>query len=219
MSHIAQNLKETRAALPAGVTLVAVSKYHPAEAIAEAYACGQRIFGESRAQELLAKRQQLPADIEWHFIGHLQRSSVKYIAPFISLIHAVDTPQLLNEINKQAARCQRVIDCLLQLHVAAEETKHGFSIADCEDFLAGNGWRELQNVRICGLMCMATHTDDAQRIHSDFHAAYECFRRVKETHFAQAPHFRICSWGMTDDYPIAIQEGSNTVRIGSGIFG
>lgn len=219
MSHIAQRLEEIRAGLPAGVSLVAVSKYHPAEAIAEAYACGQRIFGENRAQELLAKRQQLPADIEWHFIGHLQRSSVKYIAPFVTLIHAVDTPQLLLEINKQAARCRRVIDCLLQLHVAAEETKHGFSIADCEALLAGDEWRKLQNVRICGLMCMATHTDDTQRIRSDFHTAHECFCRMKAAHFAQAPHFRTCSWGMTDDYPIAIEEGSTTVRIGSGIFG
>lgn len=219
MPHIAKRLEEIRATLPEGTTLVAVSKYHPVEAIAEAYACGQRVFGESRAQELLAKREQLPADIEWHFIGHLQRSSVKYIAPFITLIHAVDTPRLLCEINKQAARHQRVIDCLLELHVAAEETKHGFSVADCEAYLDGNEWRELPNVRICGLMCMATNTDDTQRIRSDFHTACECFQRVKQRHFSQAPHFRICSWGMTDDYRIALEEGSTMMRIGSGIFG
>lgn len=219
MSEIAFNLQEVLSTLPPHVRLVAVSKFHPVERLMEAYAAGQRIFGESRAQELCTKHEVLPADIEWHFIGHLQPNKVKYIAPFVSLIHAVDSAKLLREIDKQAAKAGRCIDCLLQLHVAAEETKFGFSADECRALLAEGEWKEMQHVRICGLMCMATNTDDEERIRHDFRTAARLFDEIKNAHFADAPSFCIRSWGMSDDYPLAIDEGCNMVRIGSRIFG
>jgi pyridoxal phosphate enzyme (YggS family) len=218
MGHIAKNISEIRATLPPSVALVAVSKYYPIEAVAEAYAAGQRIFGESRAQEIREKAEALPKDIEWHFIGHLQPNKVKYIAPFISLIHAVDTPKLLAEINRQAEKCGRVIPCLLQLHVAAEETKYGFTPNEAWQFLESGEWRNYPNAQISGVMCMATNTDDEVRIRSDFHTAHDFFLRAKSAFFADNPHFTQCSWGMSDDYSIAISEGSTLVRIGSKIF-
>lgn len=219
MTEIQRRLTETLAALPEQVRLVAVSKFHPAEAIAEAYEAGQRIFGESRAQELVAKHESLPQDIEWHFIGHLQPNKVKYIAPFVSLIHAVDSPKLLAEIDKQARRCDRVIPCLLQLHVAQEETKFGFSPEECRTYLESGAWRELHNVQIAGIMCMASNTDDAARIRRDFHTAYEFYRSAKADFFADAPSFCERSWGMSHDYPLAVEEGCTMVRIGTQIFG
>ncbi len=218
MGHIAKKLTEIRATLPPSTALVAVSKYHPIEAVAEAYAAGQRIFGESRAQEIREKAEALPKDIEWHFIGHLQPNKVKYIAPFISLIHAVDTPKLLAEINRQAEKHGKVIPCLLQLHVAAEETKYGFTPDEAWQFLESGEWRKSPNAQISGVMCMATNTDDEVRIRADFHTAHEFFLCAKSAFFASAPHFNQCSWGMSDDYPIAIAEGSTLVRIGSKIF-
>ena len=218
MGHIAKNISEIRASLPPTTQLVAVSKYYPTEAVAEAYAAGQRIFGESRAQEIREKAEALPKDIEWHFIGHLQPNKVKYIAPFISLIHAVDTPKLLAEINRQAEKHGRVIPCLLQLHVAAEETKYGFTPDEAWQFLESGEWRNCPNAQISGVMCMATNTDDEARIRADFHTAHEFFLRAKSAFFASAPHFNQCSWGMSDDYPIAIAEGCTLVRIGSKIF-
>ena len=189
MGHIAKNISEIRTTLPPTATLVAVSKYYPIEAVAEAYTAGQRIFGESRAQELREKAEALPKDIEWHFIGHLQPNKVKYIAPFISLIHAVDTPKLLAEINRQGEKCGRVIPCLLQLHVAAEETKYGFTPDEAWQFLESGEWKNFPYAQISGVMCMATNTDDEVRIRADFHTAHEFFLRAKSAFFASAPHF------------------------------
>ncbi len=220
MSSLQTRLDAIRATLPeSGVSLVAVSKFHPAETIAEAYAAGQRIFGESRAQEVREKHALLPADIEWHFIGHLQPNKVKYIAPFVSLIHAVDSLKLLREIDRQAARCGRVIPCLLQLHVAQEETKFGFTPEEMRSLLDGGEWRTLEHVRLCGLMCMASNVDDEAQIRTEFRRANALFAEIKSRHFADDPRFSIRSWGMSDDYPIAIAEGSTMVRIGSKIFG
>ena len=216
---VAERIKEVIGSLPEGVRLCAVSKYHPAEMIQEAYDAGQRIFGESHVQELQQKHAILPDDIEWHFIGHLQTNKVKYIAPYISLIHAVDSPRLLNEINKQALRNGRQIRCLLQLHVAEEETKFGFTPEECMEYLRSGEFRNLQGVVISGIMCMATNTDDEQRIRRDFSTAngffQQCCREFPE--LGESMQFR--SWGMSDDYRIAIEEGSNIVRIGSRIFG
>ncbi len=218
MSTISENLQQIRRDLPEHTTLVAVSKYYPVEAIEEAYAAGQRVFGESRVQELREKAERLPKDIQWHFIGHLQPNKVKYIAPWVSLIHAVDTPKLLAEINRQGERCQRVIPCLLQLHVAAEETKYGFTPDECLQFMEEGQWRSMPYVKISGVMCMATNTDDDDRVRQDFKTAHDFFKQVKEQYFAQDEAFKICSWGMSDDYPLALEEGSTHIRIGTKIF-
>ena len=212
-------LKQIRTELPEDTELVAVSKYHPAEMIQEAYSAGQRVFGESREQELQQKAAILPNDIQWHFIGHLQTNKVRFIAPYIAMIEAVDSLKLLREIDKEAAKCNRVIDVLLELHIAQEATKYGLTINDCDRLLAGGEWRQLQNIRICGLMMMASFTDDEQQIRDEFTQAAEYFDRVKQTYFADAPHFCKRSWGMSDDYQIAVQCHSNMVRIGSKIFG
>jgi len=212
-------ISEIRQTLPPDVRLVAVSKFHPASMIEDAYAGGQRIFGENHVQELRQKYEVLPQDIEWHFIGHLQTNKVKYIAPYVQLIHAVDSHKLLTEINRQAQRNNRVIDCLLELHVAQEETKFGFSPDEMYDYVRQAEWRQLQNVRICGIMCMASNTDDEARIARDFQQAQQLFDRLKQDFFATEESFSIRSWGMSDDYPIALRYGSNMVRIGSKIFG
>lgn len=215
---IEENLKHVKATLPETVELVAVSKYHTVEDIKLCYEAGQRVFGESREQELRVKREALPEDIEWHFIGHLQINKVKYIAPYISLIHAVDTPQLLREINRQGVRCGRRIRCLLQIHVAAEETKYGFLPEECLEYLDTGEFRELTNAQICGVMCMATNTDDEERIRSDFRRAHEFFDTLKQDFFPSSPDFRLRSYGMSHDYRMAVEEGANIVRIGSAIF-
>lgn len=212
------HLQEIKANIRPGVELVAVSKYHPAEAICQAYAAGQRAFGESRVQELQAKRQELPNDIEWHFIGHLQPNKVKYIAPYISLIHAVDSFKLLLEIEKQAAKVGRIIPCLLELRVAQEATKYGFTPAECTAMLAEGQWRNLHHVKLCGIMCMASHTDATAQIRQEFHTAYSYFQEVKARFFADAPAFCQRSWGMSHDYHLAMDEGATMVRIGSAIF-
>ena len=219
MTDIQTRLTETLAGLPEQVKLVAVSKFHPAEAIKEAYDAGQRDFGESRVQELVAKYEALPQDIKWHFIGHLQLNKVKYIAPFVYLIHAVDSLRLLTEINKQARRCDRVLPCLLQLHVAREETKFGFTTDELHDMLAQGEWRDLNNVKIMGIMCMASNTDDRERVRADFHAAYTFYKQAKAEFFANEPAFGLRSCGMSHDYHLAIEEGSTMVRIGTHIFG
>lgn len=213
---IGDRIKEIKAQLPYGVDLCAVSKYHPAEMIQEAYDCGQRIFGESHVQELMKKYEILPKDIKWHFIGHLQTNKVKYIAPFVSLIHSVDTPKLLAEINRQGIKCGRRIPCLLQLHVAREETKFGFTVDELKDYLLNAEWRNMEGIDIQGIMCMATNTDDEERILNDFRTANE-FSRFCAERFGDT--FRIRSWGMSGDYLLAVREGSNLVRIGSKIFG
>lgn len=214
---IAQHIQELQASLPQGVTLVAVSKFHPVEALQEAYQAGQRVFGESRAQELVAKQLVLPKDIEWHFIGPLQSNKVKDIAPFISLIHSVDSLKLLNEIEKQAAKHERIIRVLLEIHVAAEETKHGFTPDECRELV--NQLPELPHVQICGIMGMATLTDDESLIRKEFHTLHALFTELKETVFCQSEAFSILSMGMSHDYKLAIEEGSNMIRVGTYIFG
>ena len=220
---INERISEIKQSLPEGVRLVAVSKYHPASLIQEAYDGGQRIFGESHVQELVGKHEVLPKDIEWHFIGHLQTNKVKYIAPFVSLIHAVDSEHLMREIDKQAKRCQRTIPILLEVHVAKEETKYGFTPHELLRFMESGTWREYSNVSIAGLMCMATNTDEEALVASEFEQARQLFLQIKENVLpkegAERALFRECSWGMSADYPIAVQHGSTMVRIGSLIFG
>jgi hypothetical protein len=213
------HLNEVLSSLPEGVRLVAISKYHPNEYIEEAYAEGQRIFGESHEQELRQKVETLPHDILWHFIGHLQTNKVKYIAPYITMIEAVDSLKLLREIDKQAAKNKRVIDVLLELHIAAEETKYGLTPDACRALLADGEWRQLEHVRICGLMMMASNVDDEEQIRSEFRIARQLFDELKAQYFADAPWFCERSWGMSHDYPIAVEEGSTMVRIGTTIFG
>lgn len=216
---IAENIKRVRSELPENVRLVAVSKFHPKEAIEEAYSTGQRLFGESKVQEMTAKYESLPKDIEWHFIGHLQTNKIKYIVPYVALIHGVDSYKLLAEINKQAAKADRTVNCLLQLHVAQEETKFGFSFDECREMLAAGAWKELRNVQLCGLMGMASNTDDIEQIKSEFCSLSNFFREVKATWFADDEAFRELSMGMSHDYHEAIAAGSTLVRIGSDIFG
>lgn len=213
------HLNEVRATVKQGVELVAVSKFHPAALIKEAYDQGQCIFGESRVQELQAKHEALPADIQWHFIGHLQPNKVKYIAPYISLIHAVDSYKLLAEINKQAAKHDRVIPCLLELHIAQEESKYGFTPEACTALLEDGAWRALKNVQIAGLMCMASNTPDMVQVRSEFHQARVYFDELKQRFFADDPHFCERSWGMSHDYGVAMDEGATLVRVGTAIFG
>ncbi len=216
---IADEIIRITSELPVGCRLVAVSKYHPVEALREAYGVGQRIFGESHVQELQMKHGELPQDIEWHFIGHLQTNKVKYIAPYVSLIHAVDSGRLLREIDKQAAKVGRRISCLLQLHVAEEESKFGFAPDECMDYLAAGEWSKLQHVQIAGMMCMATNTDDEARIRRDFALARATFVDAQQRFFSSDSAFCELSMGMSHDYRIAIEEGATLVRIGSTIFG
>lgn len=214
---IAGRIEEIRATLPQGVTLIAVSKYHPAEAIEAAYKGGQRHFGESKAQDLQKKHQILPDDICWHFIGHLQSNKIKYIAPYIHLIHSVDSYKLLAEIDRHAAKAERKIPCLLQIHIAQEETKFGFTPQECIAMLDEGTWRTLENVEIRGLMCMASNTDDEGQIRAEFAQVKKLFDTIRERYFAQV-NFDTLSAGMSDDYPIAIEEGSTHIRVGSSIF-
>ena len=216
---VKKNLHEVLADLKEGVRLVAISKYHPAEYVMAAYEEGQRIFGESHEQEIRQKHEALPKDIEWHFIGHLQTNKVKYIAPYISMVEAVDSLKLLREIDKQAARCNRVIKVLLELHLAEEATKYGLTLDDCRQLLADGAWRELKHVRLCGLMMMASNTDDEAQIAREFQMAADFFDEVKARYFADDPDFCERSWGMSDDYRIAQQHRSTMVRIGTRIFG
>lgn len=217
-SYIAERIKAMSAALPEGVTLIAVSKYHPVEAIKAAYDAGHREFGESKAQDLVIKHQELPDDIRWHFIGHLQSNKIKYIAPFIHLIHSIDTFRLLQEVDKQGAKTGRRIPCLLQIHIAQEETKFGFTPQECMTMLEEGQWQSLQNVEIRGLMCMASNTEDKEQIASEFSSVQQLFKVIKERFFTGNDRFSILSAGMSDDYPIAIEHGSTHIRIGSGIF-
>ena len=219
MYDVQENLREVLDSLPAGVKLVAISKYHPNEYIEAAYALGQRIFGESHEQELREKHTTLPQDIEWHFIGHLQTNKVKYIAPYVSMVEAVDSLKLLREIEKQAAKFGRVINVLLELHIAEEATKYGLTLDQCRELLAGGEWRQMPHVRICGLMMMASNVDDEQQIANEFDIAARFFDEVKADFFADDDNFCERSWGMSDDYPIAVAHRSTMVRIGTRIFG
>ena len=216
---IQANLKEVLDQLPEGVRLVAVSKFHPNEAIEEAYKVGQRIFGESREQELSTKHETLPKDIEWHFIGHLQTNKVKYIAPYIAMIHAVDSYKLLAEIDKQAAKHNRVIPCLLEIHIAQEESKYGFTFDTCRQMLEEGGWKQLKHVCIAGVMGMGTNTDDEKEVEKEFRSLADFFQSLKQDYFSQTDSFKEISMGMSHDYHIAIKCGTTLVRVGSKIFG
>jgi pyridoxal phosphate enzyme (YggS family) len=216
---IASAIEEIKKTLPKHVQLVAVSKFNPIEALQEAYEAGQRLFGESQAQEMVPKAQAMPDDVKWHFIGHLQTNKVKYIAPYVACIESVDSLKLLVEINKQAAKIDRVIPCLLQFHVAQEETKWGLTKEECEEILSSEEFTNLRNVRIDGVMGMASNTDNEARIRADFAEITRMFVYLKLHYFAASQHFKHISMGMTHDYPIAVKEGATLVRVGSGIFG
>ena len=213
---ITSKINEIRSTLPAGVTLVAVSKTHPVEAIREAYNGGHRIFGESRPQELKAKYEALPRDIEWHMIGHLQTNKVKYIAPFVSMIHSVDSLRLMEVIDREARKCDRTIDCLLEIHVAREQSKTGWEYADLLEEVRRGAFAQFGNVRVRGVMCIATNTEDKAVVRADFERLAE-YRNELAPHFGEA--FNVVSMGMSDDYPLAVECGSTMVRVGSKIFG
>jgi pyridoxal phosphate enzyme (YggS family) len=216
---IAENLNTIKASIPKEVTLVAVSKTKPNAAIEEAYATGHRIFGENRVQELVEKHELLPKDIEWHLIGHLQTNKVKYIAPFVSMIHAVDSFKLLKEIDKQAKKNNRIIECLLQFHIAEEDSKFGLSFEEVHELLETPELVELQNISIVGIMGMATFTDDKEQVREEFRNLENYFQIIKSHFFKFNPNFKHISMGMSGDYKIAIEEGSTMVRVGSSIFG
>lgn len=219
MFPVRESIRQILSELPEGVKLVAVSKFHPNEYIEAAYQEGQRVFGESREQELAKKVVSLPQDIEWHFIGHLQTNKVKYIVPYISMIEAVDSLKLLKEINKQAEKCNRDVDVLLELHLAKEETKSGFDLDECRALLESGEWRQLTHVHIRGLMMMASFVDDEKQIREEMMQASDFFDEVKEKYFHDDPLFCERSWGMSHDYQIAIECYSTMVRIGTSIFG
>lgn len=219
MSIIAEQIVKLNSELPKGVNLVAVSKYNPVEAIQQAYSAGQRIFGESKVQEVVAKAPALPADIKWHFIGHLQRNKVKQLLPYVSLIHSVDSLRLLETINQESERIGRVTDILLQLYVAQEDSKYGFTIEECLSAAELGVFDKLANVRVVGIMGMATFTDDTKQIETEFETVKTIFDKLKSNVFADKPYFKELSIGMSDDYQIAINKGSTLVRIGSAIFG
>jgi PLP dependent protein len=216
---IALQINEIRNSIPEQVLLVAVSKTHGAEEIREAYDAGQLAFGENKAQELIAKQPLLPADVRWHFIGHLQTNKVKYLAPFVSMIESVDSLKLLKEINKQAAKNKRVIDVLLQFHIAEEDTKFGLDLDEAKALLASEMFRSFQNIRVCGVMGMATFTEDKQQVKREFKHLRAIFDTLKNSYFADNEYFKDISMGMSGDFMEAIQEGASIVRIGSLIFG
>lgn len=217
---IAANLLELKQEIEAlKVKLIAVSKTKSAEEVMEAYNAGQRVFGENVVQELVEKHEKLPKDIEWHLIGHLQTNKVKFIAPFISLIHSVDSLKLLQEINKQATKNNRVIDCLLQIYIADEETKFGLGFDEAIELLRSDDFKELKNVRIIGVMAIASNTENQKQIKDEFYELSTFFKGLKQSYFRNEPSFKEVSMGMSGDYKIAIQEGSTMVRIGSTIFG
>lgn len=216
---ISRQIEQLKASLPEKVTLVAVSKFHPVEALLEAYQAGQRVFGESRAQELTAKQKVLPEDIQWHFIGPLQSNKVKEIAPFIAMIHSIDSLKLLQEVNKQAVKNGRTIPVLLEIRIAQEETKHGLTREECRALLDNPLLFDLKNIRICGLMGMATYTEDTPQIAREFHGLKVFFDELKNSYFKNADDFTELSMGMSHDYPLAIREGSTLIRVGTFIFG
>jgi pyridoxal phosphate enzyme (YggS family) len=219
MNSVASNLLKVKSFLPEHVGLVAVSKFHPPEAILEAYNAGQRVFGESRQQEIEAKHKQLPKDIEWHFIGHLQTNKVKTILPYVHTIESVDSVRLLREIEKQGAALSVKVNCLLEVHIAREPEKYGFTMDECTAFLATGEWAEYNHLAIAGVMGMATYTDDKELISKEFQSLSDYFHQLKASFFAGQESFKEISMGMSNDYPIAIQEGSTLVRVGTSIFG
>ena len=216
---IAQNIERITAQLPQGVKLVAVSKFHPIERLQEAYAAGQRIFGENRAQELAAKAPQMPSDVEWHFIGHLQKNKVRMIMPWASTIQSIDSTELLQLVNKEAARIDRHVNVLLQLHVAKEQTKSGFTIEEVLKAASEGAFNNLSNVTITGMMAMATFTSDMEQVASEFEQVHDTFVKLRDNYFAGDERFKEISMGMSDDWHIAVQHGASLVRIGTDIFG
>ncbi len=219
MSDIAQNIISLKQQLPSAVRLVAVSKTKSAAEILEAYNTGHRIFGENRVQEFLSKKDFLPGDIEWHYIGHLQSNKVKYIVPFISMIQSVDTFRLLKIIDNEALKIGRVIDCLLQFHIAREETKFGYSMEEINEMMGSGDFQQLKHVRICGIMGMGTFTSNNELVRDEFRLLYHYFSELKRKYFSDRPSFREISMGMSGDFRIAVEEGSTIIRIGSVIFG
>jgi len=218
-SDIATQIINIKKELPPYTSLVAVSKFHPDENILEAYHAGQRIFGENHVQEMTGKYERLPKDIEWHFIGHLQSNKIKYIVPFVALIQSIDSYKLLVEVDKQSAKVGRTINCLLQIHIAKEETKFGFSFEECREMLKADGWRNLKHIHLVGVMGMATNTNNNEQVANEFQSLKEFFDEIKKDFFSADDQFKEISMGMTQDYPIAISKGSTLVRIGTKIFG
>lgn len=219
MFPVKENLHRVLANLPESVRLVAISKYHPADYVMAAYEEGQRVFGESHEQELRLKHELLPKDIEWHFIGHLQTNKVKFIVPYITMIQSVDSLKLLREIEKQAGKSERTVKVLLELHIAEEATKYGLTPDALRQLLRDGEWRQMNHVRICGLMMMASNTDDEAQIAAEFETGLSLFNEVKQQFFADDDAFCERSWGMSSDFPIAVTHGSTMVRIGTDIFG
>lgn len=219
MDNIAENIERVNALLLDNVSLVAVSKTKPMLYIEQAYQAGQRLFGENKALEMREKYYALPKDIEWHFIGHLQTNKIKYIAPFVALIHSIDSLDLLEEVNKYAKKNNRIIPCLLQIYIAKEETKYGLLPIEAEEIFKSKSYLQLENIKICGLMGMATNTENSEQIRTEFAMLKSYFDRIKIEYFKDEKSFKEISMGMTDDYGIAIEEGSTMVRVGSGIFG
>jgi len=216
---VTENLNIINWNLPKGTRLVAVSKFHSVERIMDVYKAGQRVFGESRVQELIEKQKVLPKDIEWHFIGHLQTNKIRFIVPFVSLIHGIDSVKLLKEIDREGKKINRVIPCLLQLHIAQEKSKLGFTTRECMDFFKSGEWIDLKFVRLKGFMGMATLTGNEKQIRSEFKTLSSFFKEIKSSWFPSDASFCEISMGMSDDYLIAVGEGSTLVRIGSAIFG
>ena len=219
MDGIANNIKKLRNILPENVSMVAVSKTRSSSEILQAYNAGQRIFGENRVQELILKEKGLPADIQWHLIGHLQSNKVRQIVPIVSMIESVDSLRLLSVINSEASRCGRVIDCLLQVHIATEETKFGFDYSEIADELWGNITSTMKYVRICGLMGMASFTDDHEKVRDEFRSLKILFDTTRNKCFSNKPWFNVLSMGMSGDWKIAVEEGSTMIRVGTLIFG
>lgn len=216
---IAEQIKNITSSLPATTRLIAVSKTKPVEDIQEAYDAGQRVFGENKALEMRDKHEALPKDIEWHFIGHLQTNKIKYIIPYVSLIHSIDSLNLLKEVNKEATKKDRRVDCLLQFHIAQEETKFGLSYDEAVQLLTSAEYKQMENIRIVGVMGMATFTDNNNQVSAEFATLRDIFDRLKKEYFSTEESFCELSMGMSDDYPLAIEQGSTLVRVGSAIFG
>ena len=216
---IKENLEKIRETLPKNVTLVAVSKTKPVSDIQEAYDAGQRDFGENYPQEMRDKHEVLPHDIQWHFIGHLQTNKIKYIIPYVTLIHSIDTANLLEAVNKEAKKHDRVVDCLLQFHIALEETKFGLDLEEARQLLDSDAFKQMENVRICGVMGMGTFTDDMEEVRKEFKHLKSIFDTLKKDYFPSQEQFKEISMGMSEDYPIAIEEGATLIRVGSKIFG
>ncbi len=216
---VSDNLNKVKQHVPSHVTLVAISKTHPVDQIMEAYNAGQRVFGENKVQEMVSKQEAMPKDIQWHLVGHLQSNKIKYIAPFVTLIHSVDSLKLLVAINKEAVKADRVIDCLLQVYIAEEETKFGLSVEELTELLESEEYKQLTHVRVCGVMGMATFTDNEDQIRKEFKSLKTIFTNLKNSYFPNTDSFRHISMGMSGDYAIAIEEGSTMIRVGSSIFG